>query len=343
MPDEFYCKFNLFGHCKFGNTCKRFHVKETCTNFPCLIEGCSSRHPPPCKFFSDFGKCKFKEACSFLHLSPEDKFSEAQEEIESLHREIAALKSNLKLVQNILSKIDIFEKDIEELKAALNCEKSQTELFFCDDCDFNSESLSQLKQHRETNHETCTDKLEIQKYKCDICSYESASKRGVSIHRGSKHKEVSSLQSPISTRVLASITSTTSSKMSTHTTISRSQASLTTSTSTTSSSSKQITSLKPPLPCRNRIDGCKSIVSDYFDNFVVICSDCITALINLQKTSPFSPQLCPACHQPSGSGNFSFCSLCVDWIHEDGFRDSDWGSWTLNRDSREIICIQLEL
>ena len=334
MSDEFCCKFNQFGYCKFGNTRKRFHVKETCTNFPCLLDGCPSRHPPPCKFFSHFGKCKFNEACSFLHLSPKDKFSEAQKEIETLHSEITALKSNLQLVQNILSKMDSFEKDIDELKTALNRQKSQPEFFTCDDCDHTSESASQLEQHRETNHEKCTDKHAVQKFKCGLCSYESTSKRGVNIHKGSKHKGVSS--SPVLTSK-----SSTSSEVSTLTILSGSPASSTTSSSTTSSS-RQITSLKPPLPCRNRIDGCKSIVSDYFDNLIVICSECITSLTNLQMTSPFSPQLCPACHQPSGGGKFSFCSLCIDWIQEDGFRESDWGAWALNRDSGEIICIQLD-
>jgi hypothetical protein len=70
--------------------------RKHATNFPVFFK--ASRHPPPCKFFSHFGKYTFNEACSFRHLSPKDKFSEAQEEIETLHIEIAALKSYLQVV-----------------------------------------------------------------------------------------------------------------------------------------------------------------------------------------------------------------------------------------------------
>ena len=115
-----------------------------------------------------------------------------------------------------------------------------------------------------------------------------------------------------------------------------------TSTSTIKPGSPDTSSSTPPLPCRRREDGCTNVVTDYIDKFAPICSECVTFMCNLQKTSPFPPQLCPACHQPSGDNNYSFCSLCLEWIQEDGFRESDWGAWSLNRNSGEIICIQLD-
>jgi hypothetical protein len=108
------------------------------------------------------------------------------------------------------------------------------------------------------------------------------------------------------------------------------------------SASSDTSSINTPLQCRRSDDGCQNSDVDYIDKFAPICSECITFFKHLQNTSPFPPDLCPAYHEPSGNHNYPFCSLCTDWINEDGFRESDWGSWILKRSSGEIICIQLD-
>jgi hypothetical protein len=223
--------------------------------------------------------------------------------------------------RDLASEIDEMKEEIETLKS--NCQALKMEILKlnsaeeqvpslplpCDEYDIVCENDDKLKQHKKTFH------AEI--FKCDFCNYETTSRKGVNIHKGSKHKNLKTVSTNLSSSV---------------------------STETTSSQAPLLENpaSNPPLPCRNRSEGCTQVIQNYFDKFVVICEDCIASMKSLQKSSPFSSQLCPACHQPSENGKFSFCSLCKDWIHEDGFRDSDWGSWTLNRDSGEIICIQLE-
>ena len=123
MSVENYCKYNLFGHCKFGDNCRKFHVKSICPNFPCLLEGCASRHPRPCKFFVLYGKCKFDEKCSFLHVSTNDKIAQAEKEIKTLKNEIEALKANWHRVESILGKINHFKKDLEDFRIVLQSDK----------------------------------------------------------------------------------------------------------------------------------------------------------------------------------------------------------------------------
>ena len=99
---------------------------------------------------------------------------------------------------------------------------------------------------------------------------------------------------------------------------------------------------RPPISCIRKHDGCPRFVDKYFDEYTAICSTCVEHMATLQASSPFPPSLCPCCHEPSSGVDFSLCAGCIKWIHEDGFADSDWGSWTLDRNNGEIKCIQLD-
>ena len=61
------CLYFKFGHCKFGDQCRRQHVKETCSQESCDLSSCQRRHPRKCKFFFHFGQCKFDDSCSYSH------------------------------------------------------------------------------------------------------------------------------------------------------------------------------------------------------------------------------------------------------------------------------------
>ena len=304
--NDYYCKYNLFGHCKFGNTCKRFHVKTICSSFPCLLEACDSRHPPLCKFFLQFGKCKFGENCSFLHISTNDKFRKAEKEIDDLKKEIEALKLKMITFDDILSKISNIDAEPTEFKTVLDCDKPSSKTYSCDSCDLEFENEIDMKSHKDFIHQANT------KFKCDLCEYESASKKGVSIHKGSKHKSQKVITSNLA-----------------HTT----------STSLPLSPSP---SLKPPIPCIRRVDGCKSIVNTYFDRHSAICNDCTQFLEEAQNSSPFPSNLCPCCHLLVDGKPYSLCSECRFAASEDGFTESEWGSWILDKDSGKMICTQLD-
>ena len=61
------CLHNKFGFCKYGEHCRKEHVEVVCENEECTVNECSKRHPRPCKYFREFGKCKFSEICAFSH------------------------------------------------------------------------------------------------------------------------------------------------------------------------------------------------------------------------------------------------------------------------------------
>ena len=48
-------------------TCRKYHESKKCENSVCEIKDCPLRHPIICKYFKDFGYCKFNEWCKFSH------------------------------------------------------------------------------------------------------------------------------------------------------------------------------------------------------------------------------------------------------------------------------------
>ena len=90
---ETVCNYHKYGHCKFGETCRKFHPKELCKNDDCEIQECMNRHPKSCKYFDEYRRCKFGDFCSFSHKN------------ESSGRgDLADLKARL----------DVLEKKIED-------------------------------------------------------------------------------------------------------------------------------------------------------------------------------------------------------------------------------------
>ena len=63
------CKHFQTGYCKFGRSCKKQHVSESCLKADCNSKACLQRHPKQCKFFSQSGFCKFGDSCSYKHTS----------------------------------------------------------------------------------------------------------------------------------------------------------------------------------------------------------------------------------------------------------------------------------
>ena len=140
-------------------------------------------------------------------------------------------------------------------------------------------------------------------FRCDLCNYESKSERGVKIHRRAKHK---------------------SSKSS--------------STSTPST----LISHQTPINCILQGDGCPNLLTSYYSKYTAICPSCQAFIENKLLSSPFSQHLCPCCHQASNGTPYSLCSECLESIQEDGYADSSWGSWHLERTTGKILCIGLD-
>ena len=60
------CLHNKFGHCKFRDTCRHRHVYSLCDTDNCDISSCDKRHPRICRYYLNYGRCKF-DPCSYSH------------------------------------------------------------------------------------------------------------------------------------------------------------------------------------------------------------------------------------------------------------------------------------
>ena len=286
MSDETLCRFYQFGHCKFGETCQKFHIPDTCTNFPCLLEHCASRHPPLCKFFARFGKCKFEENCSFIHKNTNSEITKTKEDIKILEKEIESLKAHNIQINTILNIIDQMKDDIDILKRI--CHANSTEVLFqCDMCNLNCKTSDILIKHIESSHQptsnvetqfscspcdfvgehentieevTIDEPTSILKFRCDQCEFESESQKGVNIHKGSKHKASCSNTSEVSSG--------------------------NTFSNTEVSFSQFFNSLAQlPILCTQYSEnGCENIVMEYVDKFSAICDTCEQLLDLKQNT-----------------------------------------------------------
>ena len=67
------CKFNQKGFCKFGDECRKRHIKEICANRDCKDELCLQRHPQLCRYFVFNQSCRFKDGCAFEHRDSDEK------------------------------------------------------------------------------------------------------------------------------------------------------------------------------------------------------------------------------------------------------------------------------
>ena len=114
------CRFNKFGFCKFAMTCRMKHVDELCETSGCEINLCEKRHPRICRFFYEFGRCKFGDYCKYNHKSNEANYNN---ENQKLTKEIENLKEEIQLkddqIAAIVKKIDTIvhflkAKDLED-------------------------------------------------------------------------------------------------------------------------------------------------------------------------------------------------------------------------------------
>ena len=88
------CYYFKYGHCKFQSNCRNKHVEDLCENPSCEIAACEKRHPKKCKYFLNFGRCKFLY-CSYKH-EHYDRPVEDTENIAHLKEEMNKTKSELK-------------------------------------------------------------------------------------------------------------------------------------------------------------------------------------------------------------------------------------------------------
>ena len=64
---ENICKYNKYGHCRFGKFCNFYHEDRKCETEGCDHKICCYRHPQPCRYIKTRKSCKFGDSCDFDH------------------------------------------------------------------------------------------------------------------------------------------------------------------------------------------------------------------------------------------------------------------------------------
>ena len=121
MAAQNICFFNKFGFCKYLDHCRKHHENKLCENKECEVRECQLRHPIKCKYYRDFGYCKFGEWCSFSHRVHVN-VSAGKENIEKLDEKLKTLESELDKNSENIKKL---EAEIKDMNLKIS-EKDQT-------------------------------------------------------------------------------------------------------------------------------------------------------------------------------------------------------------------------
>ena len=111
------CMYDKFGFCKWENSCKKVHLKETCLLEECENKSrCQKRHPRPCKF-TERGYCKYGDTCRFDHRPPK-YFRSLISRLDTLEKEnerlVKVIKDQDKRIEKIAKKGEITNSQNKE-------------------------------------------------------------------------------------------------------------------------------------------------------------------------------------------------------------------------------------
>ena len=105
---EQVCKYFQCGYCKFGDKCRKHHVKEICPTQSCFNKLCTKRHPKLCNFFRVQQSCKFSDQCSYRHDTTIKK-----NDTPELIDKIVFLEGNMEIMKE---KINDLTEEVDSLK-----------------------------------------------------------------------------------------------------------------------------------------------------------------------------------------------------------------------------------
>ena len=136
MTMENICLYNKFGHCKFGETCQKHHLKELCEIKSCETQSCSKRHPRICKYYYEYRRCKFGSYCSFSHRASSsntienyDKISELERKMSSLEKTVTKSEIKIKKLEDAIDSVEVKNKKLEaDLELALQTVAAVSEI-----------------------------------------------------------------------------------------------------------------------------------------------------------------------------------------------------------------------
>ena len=117
------CRKNKYGYCKYGHKCHFRHNIQICNINKCDIPSCEKRHPRDCRWFQEYGRCKFTSYCKYKHAnidSIEEIIHKIKENKDKLIEIDKILDGIEKKEINILEKLEVYEVQNEKRMSDLD-------------------------------------------------------------------------------------------------------------------------------------------------------------------------------------------------------------------------------
>ena len=207
------CKYNKFGHCRYGQFCDFYHENQVCDKTCGDVKNCKLRHPKRCNYILRGKTCKFDGFCDFDHNfginhSIEVAEHKLEDRIDVLEEMVRAKDIEIEKLRKIIIESNISQTDGGDLDVASseNDEEGSTdededgteneeifeETFKCETCDYQTKSRNGLKIHIGKSH----------KHPCDQCGIGLRNKYSLQRHKRAKEilKNVDPLESPDKTK-----------------------------------------------------------------------------------------------------------------------------------------------
>ena len=178
--EQVVCGFFKFGFCKYKDTCRKKHEYKICKNTACQIRNCPLRHPRICRYYRDFGRCKFDKLCAFKHIEADLTLSKRLEILEKKVEEKNKIIDQLTVVQKKMEK-DLKERDREIRKII------DTLIKVLEKTENDSIDVPEKEESEELDELEKTFSNPFNKLKCHLCDFKAKDERGLKIHERRKH------------------------------------------------------------------------------------------------------------------------------------------------------------
>ena len=195
MATQSVCLYNKFGYCKHKELCRKQHVNGICENVSCEISVCRSRHPKTCKWYREFGKCKF-DPCAFKHVENNSVEKLTEENREILYK-LSVVEKALKALQEEENEVTesikkaTNEETIKDFKEKLSYQNGVLESFgnklkemkeAVEEKDALINNLVEKVKHLEERQECLIEEAK-EKFSCNECDFKTYHKTGLKIHK----------------------------------------------------------------------------------------------------------------------------------------------------------------
>ena len=135
------CKYNQYGHCRYGRFYNFQHVNQKCDKDNCNSKMCILRHPKKCRNILQNKTCPFGNVCDFDH-GHDSSNNDSKE-----HLEVKIIKLEELLIAEIQQ---LLQKQNEDNESFSN--EPPVLHYKCEQCKFEARSSAGLKVHIGKKH-----------------------------------------------------------------------------------------------------------------------------------------------------------------------------------------------